>query len=101
MPERTNSTMKPTTKAAIIAGRWRHRPCRRPSCPRVTRTPAAKTIATNVYSVILPPPMRSASLPPNGRAIEPSSGPMKAIWAACSAACAAVSPPARKLICST
>ena len=63
--------------------------------------PAAKIIATNVYSVILPPPIRSASLPPNGREMEPSSGPRKEICAACSEACAAVSPPARKLICST
>ncbi len=69
--------------------------------PVPTRMPAAKIIATNVYMVTLPPPIRSDSLPPNGREIEPSSGPMKAICAACSDACAAVSPPARKLICST
>ena len=80
-------------------GRARH--ARRRARPRPTRMPAAKIIATNVYRVILPPPMRSASLPPNGREIEPSSGPRNAICAACSDACAAVSPPARKLICST
>ena len=55
----------------------------------------------NTASVTLPPPMRSASLPPYTRDTEPSSGPMNAICAACNDACAAVCPPAAKLICST
>ena len=46
----------------------------------------------NTASVTLPPPMRSASLPPYTRDSEPSSGPMNAIWAACSDACAAALP---------
>ncbi|SKX17426.1 Uncharacterised protein [Mycobacteroides abscessus subsp. massiliense] len=57
--------------------------------PADTRMPAPKIIATKAYSEILPPPVRSESQPPNGRASEPSSGPMNAICAACSDACAA------------
>src|ERR1700730_15871565 len=57
----------------------------------------------------MPPPTRSDSQPPGGRAIEPSSGPMNAIWAACSDAWAVIAGVtlapwlrlARKLICRT
>ncbi|SHX38767.1 Uncharacterised protein [Mycobacteroides abscessus subsp. abscessus] len=41
--------------------------------------PAPKIMAMNAYNEILPPPVRSDSQPPNGRASEPSKGPMNAI----------------------
>ncbi|SIL11999.1 Uncharacterised protein [Mycobacteroides abscessus subsp. abscessus] len=47
--------------------------------PAATRMPAPKIMAMNAYNEILPPPVRSDSQPPNGRASEPSKGPMNAI----------------------
>lgn len=51
--------------------------------PAATSTPAETTMPTKVQKVTRPPPTRSASLPPAIRETEPSSGPTKAIWAAC------------------
>lgn len=54
-------------------------------------------MAASTVRVTRPPSKRSPSLPPTTRAIDPSSGPAKAISAACSAACPCVCPPAIRL----
>ncbi|CFS47361.1 Uncharacterised protein [Mycobacterium tuberculosis] len=50
--------------------------------------PVASSMAQKAARVTRPPPIRSASLPPYIRDSDPNSGPRKAIWAACSEACA-------------